>query len=263
MDIALTDSLEQMFISQKALLEKYKIIENLPAYPIELDSRKGQALIRDFIGRYVEELSEAFEQAAFGALDIEKNSQTSARGCIRNFNEEIADSNHFLLEILIYSNITFQDIDNMCKSRMFESGMGNLYLSGNPIQSLLRVGRFRNSQLDIPNKSQLFQVFTDMDVIKDSTLCGGKRISSIMINTYAMFLWWITHSLNTARALLKNKDWTNTDRKVNEIGYREKLFDTLTIIFQFYDLIEMTELSLFTSYMKKNNLNQERIKNKY
>lgn len=257
------DTLDRMFTLQKYLLDKYKIIESLPDYPIDLNSRKGQSLIRDFIGRYTEELSEAFVEAEEAANMIQSNNPVEAKAALVRFNEEIADSNHFLLEILIYSGIGFRDLNTMCRESFKPSGLSNLFIEGNPMVSLLRLGHFLNSRVNI-DQSILYSVFTTGECLGDERRRGGKKISPTMVsNTYSKYLWQIVNGLNVAKGLLKNKDWKKEEKGINEAMYRAKLFDTVTLVFQFFDLIFLTETSIYQSYISKNQINLERIKNNY
>ena len=75
---------------QKALLKEYTKIEELPKYPLNLDIKENQNLLKDFISRVVEELAEAYEQAI-----IKKD--------FALFYEELADALHFIVEVMIFS----------------------------------------------------------------------------------------------------------------------------------------------------------------
>jgi hypothetical protein len=73
---------------QAALVKAYQEIEGLPEYPIQLNTRKNQNLIKDFMGRVVEELVEAREAELKGEKEL--------------WMEELIDAVHFLVEIFIY-----------------------------------------------------------------------------------------------------------------------------------------------------------------
>lgn len=78
----------QIWNLQLELLQDYKKIEKLPEWPVQLDLRASQTLLKDFIGRVVEELAEADEH--------QRHSRTAL------FKEELADALHFLTETLIF-----------------------------------------------------------------------------------------------------------------------------------------------------------------
>ncbi len=74
---------------QLELLGKYQEIEGLPLWPLNLDTKDNQELMKDFLARVVEELAESYE--AFEAGDMP------------NAREEMADALHFLIEALIFT----------------------------------------------------------------------------------------------------------------------------------------------------------------
>jgi len=82
-------SLQLMWDKQKELVNHYQKIEGLPSYPINLDTRESQALMKDFVSRVVEELAESHEA----------HLQGHEWGAI----EEIADAFHFILEAMIFT----------------------------------------------------------------------------------------------------------------------------------------------------------------
>lgn len=88
---------KSIFAKQTELLEKYKEIEKMPDNILELDNintQRGQILIKDFAWRVTEELAEAWE-----AKEINEE----------HFKEELADALHFLVELTIIAgyNSTF------------------------------------------------------------------------------------------------------------------------------------------------------------
>lgn len=53
--------LECMYSLQKELLEQYIKVEGLPQYPIDVNTKKSQIILKDFVGRVIEELAEGYE----------------------------------------------------------------------------------------------------------------------------------------------------------------------------------------------------------
>lgn len=93
------DMLDKLYEFQKKLMDKYHPIEKLNGLlldeniPVEINSYRGQARLKDFMWRVIEELGEAM------AATSEDHTK-----------EEIADALHFFLELLILSNITQVDL---------------------------------------------------------------------------------------------------------------------------------------------------------
>src|SRR3990167_4279630 len=88
------DRLDAIFERQMELIIKYKDIEGMPDFPMDIDSKVGQRWFKDFYWRCTEELMEAWE-------------------CIKDedpthFKEEIADALHFLVEAFIISGVELE-----------------------------------------------------------------------------------------------------------------------------------------------------------
>ena len=106
---------------QKELLKGYIGIEGLPQYPIDVNTKKSQVLLKDFTGRVIEELAEGYEamlqveeltvKNKFWVDSYDGNDLTQCLNHLQNVGEEMADSLHFMLELLIYANIEPEDID--------------------------------------------------------------------------------------------------------------------------------------------------------
>lgn len=104
------DKLVAIFNRQKELMDKYHDIESrsglmqTESCPVNLDSKAGQARIKDFSWRITEEVGEALD-ALYGDNDIE------------HFNEELVDGLHFLTELTILAGFDAKDIAGMvCKN---------------------------------------------------------------------------------------------------------------------------------------------------
>ena len=103
-DVPTFGLLDNIFAEQHSLMEKYINIEanngllHTPDCPVDLDSPKGQARLKDFAWRITEELGEALE-ACRVHQDIPDHNR-----------EELIDSLHFLTEFTILSGMTPQDI---------------------------------------------------------------------------------------------------------------------------------------------------------
>ena len=86
-----------IFERQRELMVKYKEIEQLPAAPVSLHTASGQRVIKDFMWRTVEELTESQE-----AMYRHDDRDVARRHSL----EELADSVHFIVEMLIFAGIT-------------------------------------------------------------------------------------------------------------------------------------------------------------
>lgn len=95
------ESLAAIFARQRELMDKYHDIElrsgllQTEDCPVNLDDKRGQARIKDFSWRVMEEVGEALD-----AL----NNEGGESGLL-HFHEELIDGLHFLTEMTILSGI--------------------------------------------------------------------------------------------------------------------------------------------------------------
>lgn len=93
--------LEMIFTRQRELMEKYEVIEKANGLlqtdliPVGLHSPNGQARLKDFAWRVTEELVEAIDAIHDGETHVQ---------------EELADTLHFLVEMMILSGIEAKDM---------------------------------------------------------------------------------------------------------------------------------------------------------
>ena len=106
--------LEAIFHAQHSLMEKYIGIEaengllHTPDCPVDLDSPKGQARLKDFAWRIVEELGEALEAARIHAEAPE------------HYNEELIDALHFMAEFSLLAGLTPEDIRSRIHTTVYQ-----------------------------------------------------------------------------------------------------------------------------------------------
>lgn len=87
------DFLQDIWVLQSELMKDYKEIEKWEVeYPLNMNLKKSQLLVKDVIARGIEELAEAYEA-------IEDGDEA-------NFLEELGDALHFFVEILVLCNIS-------------------------------------------------------------------------------------------------------------------------------------------------------------
>lgn len=94
------DLLGYIFQEQRSLMEKYHEIEAAngllltPDIPVNLHDKMGQARLKDFAWRTMEEIGEALEAATEGVEDFNEHAR-----------EEMADALHFLVELCILAGL--------------------------------------------------------------------------------------------------------------------------------------------------------------
>lgn len=287
--------LENIYSLQKELLEGYIGIEGLPPYPINVNTKKNQSLIKDFVGRVIEELGESYESLVFiyeimqstmylTSCDNYKEELVKICNHLQNCNEELADSLHFMVELLIYSNIQPSDIDRYLNNqiRVYPlvenlTGMANL----NTLQKAMDFGylwvRECTPYIGEVSNSNVVNIITKVDNYNDNIedikeritidkrlIEGAHKFNELTYISYKSVMWDITYHLNIARNYLKNKPWKKSQMMTDEIRFQEELvkaFISLMGIFKYMGI--ETDKNLYLLYYKKNQINKFRQKSNY
>lgn len=249
--------LDYMFQLQKELLDAYIGIESLPPYPIDINTREAQVLIKDFNGRIIEELGEGWEsyEIMMKAKDY-SNNRESLIPHLQNYNEEVADAIHFWLELMIYSGFERAKMRSWIMSEMGEA----YSINSDYLDLWLELGKY-SIGLEYP-KYPAFWVIRDDD-LNDEFLRGGRMLGAQHKMVQKQLLWDITYHLQIARNTLKNKPWKQTEMMTDEQLYEQHTKNATIALFRFFAFAGFTKESIYTIYFKKNKVNQFRIQSKY
>ena len=251
-------ALSEIFALQKVLLESYIKIEGMPRYPIDINTKESQKLLKDFSGRIIEELGEGFE-SYLTMMDMFHSGidEDQMVPFLQNFNEEIADAIHFWLELMVYSG--------------YELSMMNQWLLGYTGTDFSKADGlatwFSLGKTLVEADQQGLQlacrmVIEDKD-LNDEFLVGGRKLSNKHKDIMKIYLWDITYWLQMARNTLKNKPWKQSQMMTDGNLYEKALREATVALFKFCAFVELTPESFFLIYYKKNKVNQFRIASKY
>lgn len=248
-----------LIFQQKALLEHYQKIEKLPLYPINIHTKEGQALIKDFSARIIEELGEAMESYYLAAHKIRHgHSPKVAHNDIINFNEELADALHFFLELLIYSDILH--FKPFILRKLESMGIQNIsFLSSDPITSLYQVAEKELSGLREDTK--VLKIKIPLDYL--NLMPGGNSFSDKFTIRMERNLWKITYNLQLARNTLKNKPWKQTELLTDQELYMLYISEAFYSLILFFLRVGINPWPLFIIYSLKNKVNSFRIRSNY
>lgn len=284
--------LECMYSLQKELLEQYIKVEGLPQYPIDVNTKKSQIILKDFVGRVIEELAEGYEALILVSKLTEKNKlwksdyeeeeYIQCLNHLQNAGEEMADAMHFMLELLIYSNIQAKDIedylDNWLKDKVsfgvtktlptlakaMQVGLSILY--NDPCNMV--------SEPKAMNKTYLLEEFESMDEDSEDPRLVNKRIDTrfhqcgkfynkLTYSSYKYMMWDVTYHLNIARNFLKNKPWKQSQMMTNEGAYQEEIVKAFILMMGLFLAMGISPENLYFLYFKKNRVNFFRIQSHY
>lgn len=268
--------LEKIYELQKNLLEGYIGIEGLPQYPININSKKSQILIKDFVGRVIEELAEGYESLLM-ALELTNKNKLwlsdyndsdllQTLNHIQNAGEEMADAMHFMIELLIYSNIYPEDIKSYINQKYTKEegngiidlcmSIGNYFTNSadNEICCGINILNIVKYDEDLPKeiKSQDFRL-----------LKCGVEIGNNIYEKYKPIIWDVTYHLNIARNYLKNKPWKQSQEMTNEEKYQEEIVLAFIYMMGLFYKMGINQEDLYLLYFKKNQVNLFRQKSNY
>jgi hypothetical protein len=277
--------LEKIFQLHEVLLEKYLPIEGLPHWPINVNKRESQIILKDMSARVIEELGEGYESTTY-VLEMldkigfnfnrwEREEYRQLLNHLQNSNEEQADAIAFFVNLLFYSNITVEDV----KGYLVAKGLNKMVDSTIPKEDMstdfvMMVGlgilqnRFEDSKenqhtWDIFNPG-LFEQFDIKDYDKVASYTPAfHKISWGSHDIEAKMCWELSYHLSVARNYLKNKPWKQTGEMTDEQRYQEEVVIAFLELLGYFRYIGFTAESLLQLRYKKHLVCEFRIKSKY
>lgn len=248
---------------QKDLVDSYIKIEGLPLYPVNLDIKSNQLLMKDFIARITEELGEGYESLESVLSKIRLN---GAGGTIDsrelyyeffNIYEEIADALHFFMEALIYAGISPGNVKDFIA--------GYYHIPEEDIWKGLR-GICREWVL---NKYTFFTldaaVLIDIQSMADPSIedIGGIANEVKVTRVYPLLSWEVTYHLQLARNALKNKPWKQSQMVSDRRVFGEEMLKAYAWFIGLTTAMGLDSANLLALYIRKNHINWFRIRSKY
>lgn len=268
-----TEVLPQMYILGLEQLNGYRQIESLPEYPLDINNPKSQVILKDFIGRVIEELTEGFESTnevfdlcsknGWNMEMLNEEERQSILNSLANANEEQADALGFFFTLLAYSNVLPEDILSYNKlsynkaKDLFEVmaiGVKELVIKYSDYQNLLK--------FDIIRKEDFYEDEGKWEHINSYTP-GFHQMNELSHEAEKLYLWEVIYELNKARNFLKCRPWKQTQVMTKEIDFQESLVKAFYLYMGFLAMNGFTPLGLFGLFFKKQRLNRWRQQTNY
>lgn len=263
-----TKVLPQMYILGLEQLNGYRQIESLPEYPLDINNPKSQVILKDFIGRVIEELTEGFESTnevfdlcsknGWNMEMLNEEERQSILNSLANANEEQADALGFFFTLLAYSNVLPEDILSYNKAKdLFEVmaiGVKELVIKYSDYQNLLK--------FDIIRKEDFYEDEGKWEHINSYTP-GFHQMNELSHEAEKLYLWEVIYELNKARNFLKCRPWKQTQVMTKEIDFQESLVKAFYLYMGFLAMNGFTPLGLFGLFFKKQRLNRWRQQTNY
>lgn len=263
-----TEVLPQMYTLGLEQLNGYRQIESLPEYPLDINNPKSQVILKDFIGRVIEELTEGFESTnevfdlcsknGWNMEMLNEEEHQSILNSLANANEEQADALGFFFTLLAYSNILPEDILSYNKAKdLFEVmaiGVKELVIKYSDYHNLLK--------FDIIRKGDFYEDEGKWEHINSYTP-GFHQMNELSHEAEKLYLWEVIYELNKARNFLKCRPWKQTQVMTKEIDFQESLVKAFYLYMGFLAMNGFTPLGLFGLFFKKQRLNRWRQQTNY
>lgn len=275
----LTDlSLPKLFDFGKDQLDKYLDIEGLPKYPIEVNTKKSQVILKDFISRIQEELSEGYEslcEISSILSDVGWNislikDYKPILNSLQNANEEQADAMGFFITLMMYSNILPEDIlsyiSHDSNSTIEVKDIDGIMSYG--ISMLLNTTGTLTSDYLLNKGYSIFDINIAEELELDyyninSYSPGFHNISQISMDIQVNCLWIITYNLNIARNCLKNRPWKQTSVMTKELDFQESIVRSFIMYMGYLAISGFDGNSIAKLFIRKQQLNLWRISTGY
>lgn len=262
--------LEKMYELGKDQLKGYLVIEGLPNPPLDINPPKSQVILKDFIGRIIEELSEGYESTSevcdlmeakgWNMYKIDDSTYKQLLNSLQNANEEQADAIGFFITLLLYSNILPEDIYSYI--RIHHRDDEDLSIYDAMVYGLTLIMANKNFE-ELQRVKHLYTLF-DEKLAKEyginfdkvySYTPGFREMSQEFHSDEPHHLWLITHQLNIARNILKNRPWKQTQMMSKELDYQEAIVKAFIMYLGYLALNGFTPRTLFDLFYRKQQLN--------
>lgn len=271
--------LEAIYELQKDLMEGYigKIEKNLPKYPISINSEKGQVVLKDFSSRVIEETAEGYESTS-AALDLlsqygfNEDNMTPEHfdmliNHLQNSNEEQADAFAFFVELMLYSNISPEDIYEYARKVLGYPSESKIILN-----DLMRIGynqvikeEWAEPQMNLFKVVNAYNIeahHKDVEHV-NSYIPGFRNMNLELHANEDHMLWMVAYHLNISRNFLKNKTWKQTQELTDGLRYQEEVVKAFIAYCGYLMAMGFTDENFFVLFFKKHMVNKFRQKSGY
>lgn len=239
----------------------YKSIEKLPDYPLDINNPKSQVILKDFIGRVIEELTEGFESTdevvsiyrdyGWNNDCLTSEEYTQVLNHLANANEEQADALGFFFTLILYSNILPEDIlkyqDAKSLFEVMAIGVKDLLIKYPDHRSVRKYPILSPTDWAREDRAEYDKIV--------SYTPGFHEMSEISHENEKLYLWEVIYELNKARNFLKCRPWKQTQVMTKEIDFQESLVKSFYLYMGFLAMNGFTPCGLFSLFFKKQRLN--------
>lgn len=266
------DSLDLMFDLKVRFMEMLKPIEDLTNYPLDLDKKENQLIIKDFIGRITEEYFEGLEVLQMILpMQMEPFISQEAEPVIEelfyDLTEEQADVMHFMVELLILCGVTPDDIRGYYSKMAEKVNIDIEVISGDSLDIIMYLERTNNileGNYAGSKNIYLFQTKLSKDFRNslEPVLGAGLFFNYTNYLAYQTCSFELLKFLNCIRTKLKRKQWRDNQEVSDLAMVRGFALEAFHFMMANFDLIGHNPTSNALSYVKKDSINITRLQEK-
>lgn len=274
--------LEAIYDLEAELLKGYcgKIEKDLPLPPIDINSFKGQQILKDFSARIIEETAEGYESTSaileifstkgYNKDLIDKEEWQMILNHLQNSNEEQADALAFYMALLQYANLQISDVYDYANHILKKYFGRDLSYPIENLTDLFRFGDFLVSEyVDERVRSYNLLEESDIEVMGLdvnhvlSYLPAFRQSSQQVHKSEDHMLWEVAYHICISRNYLKNKPWKQTQELTDITRYSANVIMGLIKYLGYLNKMGFTPESLYILCFKKNQVNQFRQRSNY
>lgn len=270
LEVNTPNSLEGIFIKQRELMNLLISKNSMVPYPLDINLKDNQSYIRNILAYAIQELSESYEvyKELVNQMNEAKKDNHKIYTLIVNFNEELADYFHFLIELVILCGLDENSITTYYEKLLKDANVETFYNPNDLMKTALGYARYINSASGRILLAHTYYDLTPSIILhlNDRSkwiLAAGKRISPELLIIYESLMWNITHHAYIALNKLKKKPWRESGKDTDLQIFLEALIESWLYSFCLFDFAGHDSYSLYTTYNIKNAINIERINNNY
>lgn len=255
--------LQGMFMYQRSLVDKYIELGKLPGTTGDFNNKNYQLFLKKTISNFSEELAEAAENSDKALQEMqgiytEPEVQNQIINHAKNLGVELADALHFLIELMIYSNVNDDDVALYYKELAREQNL--LALSNDDgLATAFAFARHLNIYHD-GVREHSFTAYKMPGVNPDSLDTPLMKISPDLFKEFDRLFWKINKTLLLGQNVLKLREWRSQDQVVTAVNtYQHRIMETFTYFMQLCDAMSITSNMMYAMFEQKNFINQQRI----
>jgi NTP pyrophosphatase (non-canonical NTP hydrolase) len=259
---------ERMIWYQKQVMLTMIAKEKLPQFPYDLNEKDNQQHFRSLHGFLVEELSEFFEAYqlhSMEAFEPDAESDKIVENLVK-LNEEFADIMAFALELLLYADITTEDIRSYMKANLAQLNLKELVhedllkmiMQSAGCINAMNQSTFQRTEYAILDLSMMYPISSIHE-----ELSLGVIYSATLVERMQSEIFKVLQNYHEALSLFKKKPWRDNGADVNLDAFKPKLINATLSLFLFAQLYRAEPLSIYYQFVNKSIINLERQETNY